>query len=328
MITRFIVESTFDVVADRCSGDEIVFICVEPGCGDQGGNRSVNAKTHKTSCWRCGKGGDFFKWAKRLGYDIENEAPNLSADDVFDEVEKIIKESEKRVVPIYVSPITLPKGFTRIEDDPDCYHAVRIERMAKRKRLRWKDMVKAGVGFTQEGKWEPFAIFPVTEWGVTTYFQGRTYNDPEEGSTKKFPSRSEVPLGSRYWLYNIDRLREEKASKIILVESILNVLSLERELELRNIEGVVPLAIFKHHISKEQAAKLAALSFLDEICLMFDSDATKDAYKSVSHAYKLSPEMFTIVEMPEGVDANDDAELAVDGWLKRKSGIRSPIATL
>lgn len=322
-VNKFAVEAAgFQIVPDRCTQEEIVIVC--PSCSDQSGNRGISVSTALTNCWRCGIGGNFFKWARGLGYEIEElEATALTVDEaqVYLNQLQAAANATNKVVPVYVSPVDLPRGFTRLEDEPNCYHARAIEKMARQKRLYWEDFVEAGVGFTREGPWEPFAIFPVTEYGVTTYYQGRTYGYVEEGkTTKKFPHRSVIPFGSKYWLYGIDQLRAVKASRVILVESILNVLSLRAELRYRGIDNVVPLAIFRHHISKEQAAKLAACRYVKEICLCYDSDATKDAWKQAISTYGITPEKFTVVEMPEGVDANDDAALAVDRWLDRKKG--------
>ena len=51
---------------------------------------------------------------------------------------------------------------------------------------------------------------------------------------------------------------------------------------------------------------------------MFDSDAISASYGEVAGSESLSKITKTVVEMPEGVDANDDAELAVRLWQQRK----------
>jgi hypothetical protein len=187
--------------------------------------------------------------------------------------------------------------------------------MAERKNLGWKDMTKAGVGFTRTTpEWEPFAIFPVTEWNRTVYYQGRTYIDTPGQSTKKFPSKRVVPTGSSQWVYNIDKLRQG-AHTAIVVESILNVLSLERELEHLGVTGVVPIAIFKHKISSPQWEKIKGCRHLKEVCLMFDDDALAEAQKTASTYVNHCK--LTVVEMPKGVDANDDAQMAMKRFGRR-----------
>ena len=310
----------FEVVRDRCTREEIVIICQTQGCGDRSGNRGISIKSGKTNCWRCGKGGDFIKWARSLGHVIEEDEVNVAVEDIPEALNSLLKASNK-ISPAYVADVKLPSGFVSLCDEPDCGYAKLIAKMAKRKNLELEDFIRAGVGFTRlDSYWEPYAIFPVWEWGKVVYYQGRLYSKDKEvemGMSKKFPSKKIVPLGSRHWLYNIDKLRA-KGHTAIIVESILNVISLEKELKARKIKGVIPVAIFKHKISREQAKKLAALRNVKEFCLMFDSDAIGsawDAVRKVGINGKLS-----VAEMPEGVDANDDAVIAVDQFFKRKSG--------
>ena len=313
-VSKLTVSSVFEVVNDRCNDEEIVFLCPEQGCNDKSGNRSVNARSGLTSCWRCGKGGDFYKWARRLGVEVEPDEVSASLDVVTHELDAALADRKKKAV--YAVQVPLPRGFQLVENYPRAYQARRISRMAQRKNLTVGDMISAGVGFTDSGDWDAYAIFPVIEWGRVVYYQGRTFDDPDYGSTKKFPSRSVCPYGSRHWVYGIDEARS--ATKVVIVESILNVLSLRREFKRLGIDDVVPLAVFKHKISAEQVIKLAGLRYLKEMCLMFDSDAISASYGEVAGSESLSKITKTVVEMPEGVDANDDAELAVRLWQQRK----------
>src|SRR5690606_30144754 len=182
--------------------------------------------------------------------------------------------------------------------------------------------IDAGAGFTREHpKWEPFCIFPVFEWGKVVYYQGRTYRDPKpdpetgkKPSTKQFPTKHEIPLGSRYWVYDIDRLRAPAAKVGIVVESMFNVYSLKNELQ---TDEVVPVAIFKHKISPEQQAKLLTARGIKEICLMFDPDAIGAAWDSCR---KLTNVIKVTVAppLPKGIDPNDDAKAAVKTFEQRK----------
>lgn len=319
---RLAIESTFEVVRSRSTGDELVIIC--PGCRgvDASGNRSINLKTGKTNCWKCNVGGSVYAWAKRAGYDLDiGDAPAPSTDELDGMMLEITVHQPTSSS--YVPSVKLPRGFIPVAEQPRSAYAEMIAEMAERKKLTFEDMVTAGVGFTrQDPRWEPFAVFPVDEWSRPVYYQGRTYNDPERDpvtgkkpSTKQFPSRHECPLGSRHWLYGIDELRAAPGAKAVIVESILNVLSLRKELTRRGIGGVVPLAVFKHAISPEQQRKLLAAK-PGEICLMFDGDATASAFKDagyLSNSCKVS-----VAEMPIGTDPNDDAVLAVDRFLARQ----------
>jgi hypothetical protein len=315
------VNSLFTVVPDRSTRDEIVIICPEPGCGDQGGNRSINVKSGKTGCWRCNKGGDFVKWARRLGHiidDSETSAVTISSlDTMADDMDK----SERTFSPVGVE-VSLPKGFVYLRDEPDSAYARLIGKMARRKNLSLDAFIKAGVGFTRESEvWEPFAIFPVYDWDKLVYYQGRTYIDKPGESTKKFPSRNELKYGSSCWVYNLDRARKTRAKTVIVVESILNVLSLEEELARRGIVGVVPVAVFKHAISNIQENKILAVRSVSEVCIMYDADAKLSAIKeSKKFVNRVS---ISITDIPPGEsgrtqDANDNAAMAVDQFLKRQ----------
>jgi hypothetical protein len=312
------VEMLFDVIPDRSQGDELVFLCPEPGCGDRSGNRSVNLRTGKTNCWRCNKGGDFVRWATQLGYPVEiEEEPGLAVGELSGMVAGLgVPEGRQ---PSYVPQVCLPAGFTLLADEPDGAYARLIGRMAERKNLDLADFIEAGVGFTRvDPRWEPYAIFPVFEWGRVVYYQGRTYTDEPDRATKQFPSRSEVKLGSRHWLYNFDELRE-RGGVAIVVEAILNVRSLRRELAARGV-GATPVACFKHKVSAEQLGKLSSVKGLAEVCLMFDADALASAYEECRRLQGGVP--VTVVKMPSDaqgrkVDPNDDARLAADLFAKR-----------
>jgi hypothetical protein len=322
-VNRALVARFFTVVDSRCTADEVVIIC--PDCAKVGGqdltgNRSVNVKTGLTSCWKCGTrqghSGLFEHWAKKYGYDgSQAEQSAASIDELEDELSRIDDPVGKRAA--YFSDVRLPRGFTRLEAEPDSVYARYIVRMAVRKRLTLEDFVKAGVGFTRDDpRWEPFAIFPAYEYSRLAYFQGRTYVDVPGENTKKNPLQSECRFGSSYWVYNIDRARDLKPATVVVVESIFNVLSLERELEERGVTGVVPVALFGHKLSKIHAVKLRSLRGVKEVCFIYDSDAYEDALMSARHfvnAYTV-----TAVKMPPGQDANDDAKLAVNLFEKRK----------
>jgi hypothetical protein len=318
---RMQVEALFDVVQERSQGDELVFIC--PECGDRSGNRSVNLKTGKTNCWRCNRGGDFVSWAKHLGYPVEVEEENAPARQDLGKLVAPLDETFKKLGGgSYVSGIALPRGFTPISAEPDGAYARMIGRMARRKHLELDDITAAGAGFTRDDpKWEPFVIFPVVEWGRVVYYQGRTYSEEPGENTKLFPSRREVALGSRHWLYGIDPLRESGGIAVVM-EAVLSKISFEKELRRRGIGHVWPIACFKHKISAEQIAKLSIVRGLKEVCLMFDPDAMADAYRECSRLYSYVP--VTAVKMPfaydgRKLDPNDDAALAVDLFRRRSS---------
>lgn len=313
------IENTFRIVPDKSTSEELVFMC--PECGDHSGHRAVNLKTGKTFCWRCNKGknnkGFFLAWAKALGYQFSDDGGRSLP------VEQVLygEDGQESAVPV-IQEVKLPKGFTQIKHRPKSVYNTLIGDMAKRKNLMLEDFYEAGVGYTMDSPlWEPFAIFPVREYDMPVYYQGRTYIDVPGETTKKFPSRNEVKYGAAYWVYNIDEVRASKPKTVVIVESILNVLSLRWKLrELGWHKTIVPVCVFKHHISQVQIIKLVRTE-VKEFCLLFDHDAIAATWRNVSRLADRC--RVTIAEMPmkdgnEKMDANDDVEAAIDAIKNRK----------
>ena len=314
------IESLFVVVASKCTPDELVFIC--PECGDKTGNRAVNIKSSKTFCWRCNRGknnkGHFVAWARALGYEITADSGFSSTP-----VNELLYQDESKPsgVPV-LQEVDLPKGFIPIARTPKSIYTKLITDMARRKNLDYQDMVEAGVGYTPDDPyWEAYAIFPVQEYRMTCYYQGRTYIDVPGETSKRFPSRKYVKWGAGYWVYNINEVRLKKPEIVVVVESILNVLSLRKKLRQLGWDSVVPVCVFKHSISQVQATKLFRCKGIKEFCLLFDHDAIDATWRNVSYlGNKLA---VTVAEMPtkdgnKKLDPNDDVEAAIDAIEQRK----------
>ena len=312
------IESLFQVVKERCTPDEIVFICPVPGCGDESGNRSTNLKSGRTNCWRCNKAGDFVKWAKFLGYSIEEGTSSVGVALENVDLRPWVPQAEHAPV---VRDIPLPEGFHFCSDYPNSVYTQLIGEMAERKNLSLEDLLAARVGFTQKSiKWEPYALFPVFDYDRVVYWQGRTYDDVPGATTKRFPDKTEAPYGAKYWVYGVDELRRDKSSVVIVVESILNVLSLRRYMHENGLAGATPVCVFKHYLSAPQARKIIELPFVEEICLLYDHDATRSAWqKSVMIGDYVRT---TVAQMPPGPggaknDPNDDVATAWEVFERR-----------
>lgn len=328
----------FTVVHPRCTAHEIVILC--PQCGDASGNRGVSVKTLATNCWRCAKGGGLVRWAEGLGIqvDLGDTTPaGVEVDEMAQMIEALDRQGEVVAPSGYVPEVKLPAGFTRIEDEPDCAHSRLILKMAARKGLGLEDFKAAGVGFTRSPtRWEPFAIFPVWEWGRPVYYQGRTYVDRPGESTKQFPTRDECPLSSRYWIYGWDEVAAQ-GGEVILVEAILNVLSLRREIRRRGLTGITPVAVFKHKISdfqfnKLQKAATRAAAGNHPVTgwnVMYDGRTRKEVEhdepgSALASARRDAGLLFnglipvSVVELPDRVDPNDNPALALDCFLARR----------
>src|SRR5262252_3415460 len=160
---RHAVESLFQVVRERNAGDEIYFVCPEHDCGDVTGNRSVNLKSGKTFCWRCSKGGDFIKWARKLGYDTSDDQETFLCQEPLAEMDFSFKRDQRTLLPL-IRAVKLPYGFRYCHENQHNVYTELIAEMARRKRLAIEDLFRARVGFTKvDPRWEPYAIFPVFE---------------------------------------------------------------------------------------------------------------------------------------------------------------------
>lgn len=312
---QLVLSNHFELVPNRSTADELVIICPScpPNNPDTTGNRAVNIKTLRTNCWRCGIGGQLVPWCRKVGVKLDLSADQLKSASV-DELDSLLAELDRPPVKAtgYVPSVPLPKGFTRLDTSPErSYHKL-IGRMAVRKRLTLDAFKAAGAGYTEEDdRWEPFAIFPCYEWGRPVYYQGRTYVDTPGESTKLFPSRKECPLSSRYWVYNIDKLRG--GGKIaILVEAVLSVLSLELELAKRGIKDAVPVGCYKHHLSDNQRTKILACN-PKEVCVMFDGDSYDASVKTaISMVNATQASAIRLFDDDRRKDPNDDAAAAID----------------
>ena len=324
--TIALIHDHFDVVKDRSTPDELTIVCPQPGCADTTGNRSINIKSGLTNCWRCNVGGLFSRWAKSLGLEVDESSEGPGSVTDLDELADSIGTSERRGQ--FVVSVELPRGFTRVEDDPYSAYSRLIEQMAVRKNLELQDLTQFGVGFTRTNPlWEPFAIFPVFEHGRVVYYQGRTYIDKPGEATKRFPSRSVVPVGSASFLHNLDTARKVEKPILIIVESILNVISLSKVFQGTH---VVPVCCFKHALSKVQETKLLAIRGVQEVCIMFDADSHDAAVKTAAKLSQFKPASVAKIEPEAGrktKDANDDVDAAVDAFANRQF-FRSSVDTL
>ncbi len=312
------IQNLFTIVKDRSTEEEVCIVCPQPGCGDTNGNRSVNLRSGKTFCWRCTKGGDFVKWARHLGYEISQDAVETSDLDMLEDWDRPGRPAQRTPVP---DNVKLPAGFTPIALKPNSVYTKLIVKMAERKNLGADDFLKAGVGFTEEGIWEPYCVFPVVEYDQLVYYQGRTYYDRPGENTKRFPHRNTLPLGARYWVYNLNALAHREARVAVVVESILNVLSLEKRFKELGVTEYVPVCVFKHKVSVPQLTKILRYKNIEEICLLFDHDAIGNAWEQ--SGYVEVKKRASIAEMPAGLnnskqDANDDVDLAIDSIIARK----------
>ena len=102
----------------------------------------------------------------------------------------------------------------------------------------------------------------------------------------------------------------------MVVESVLNVLSLRRKFREIGCTDMVPVCVFKHHISNVQLLKLIRCTALKEVCLLFDHDAIEATWRLVSTLTNRKIGV-TVAEMPlldgnKKLDPNDNADAALE----------------
>lgn len=318
------IAKSFEVVSGRSTADEIYILCPVPGCEDRTGNRSINVKTLRSHCWRCR---DPQPHHVKALYRLKGLEWLEDGTDGFEDFADRLAEVEVKRAVTPVQTVELPEGFSLLsENRRSCYWRFCAD-MAERKHLSIEDLEEAGAGFTRSGPWEPFCIFPVYEGTRCVYYQGRTYSDEGFETTKKFPSKKEITYGPGYWVYNLDALADREVSLVIVVESVLNVLSLRRKLrELGSDREIVPVCIFTHRVSRSQAAKFQRYRHVKEFCLLFDSDSSALALES--GARLRASLSVTVARMPHGKnadgsqrltnDANDDVEAALYAVTERE----------
>lgn len=314
----------FQVVKDKSSDEEVIILCPVEGCTDRSGNRSINVKTLYTNCWHCQgrqvKQPHHVKSLFRL-VGIEFEIDHLLEPA---EVMELLRGKEKPAL-TPVQEVELPSGFELLtENRSSCYWKF-CRNMAERKHLNIEDLENAYAGFTRDGPWEPFCIFPVIESNRIVYYQGRTYSDEGFDKTKKFPSKKEIRYGMTYWVHGLDDLVDTKIEMVVMVESILNRLSLKKRLTELGIHHIAPVCVFTHYISRSQVAKIMRYKHVKEWCILFDSDSTGMAEKSAMSLSALVPTTFAA--MPPGTnedgtvrgtnDANDDVDTALEAIAER-----------
>ena len=312
-------EAYFTVVSERSSNDVVTIVCPESGCGDSSGNRTFDLKAGVTNCWRCGNptSGHAGRWLHLKGIEVEDiQGPSETTASLKEKFNRPLATNSK----LANEGIWLPRGCRPLDSDVSHPIVQEISLMAQKKNLELSDFIQAKCHFTDaqfesKADWSQYCVFPVYEMGRLVYYQGRTYSMSKEGGpTKMFPSKAMVPSGSKFWVYNWDHASAPCVEVVIVVESILNVLSLRKALRSIGVDWAEPVAIFKHHLSQIQVDKLLLLG-APEICLMFDGDALSSAW---SEAKKLvATKKVSIAEMPVGRDANDDVNLALDRFETR-----------
>lgn len=330
-LLKKLLQENFIEFPDRHRGDEFCIKC--PDCEeDHSGHRSVNLRTGLTNCFLCNRGGHIKRWLKDQGVDPEDAFPVFRGqEDWTVAVENLVYRRPRWTNQRWAADPKLPCGFTALANDkppPGKKHTIYftlIAAMAERKHLDVADFIGAGAGYTRDDpQWEPYCIFPVMEWNGPRYYQGRTYIDEPDRPTKRFPSKALFPEGSAGHLYGFDEVRSPSTRRVVLVESILNVLALRKKFRQQDTLDIVSACCWQSSVSHYQWLTLLKARHLEEVCIFFDHDATAKAWDAAEKALKRYGPRFriTIAEMPPTcgptTDPNDDVEAALEAFAARK----------
>jgi hypothetical protein len=105
---------------------------------------------------------------------------------------------------------------------------------------------------------------------------------------------------------------------IVCVEAILNVLSLEKV-----DDSFVPVCVFKHSISSAQLEKMTGFPCVKEICVLYDSDSTEDAWieagRKLASRVKVSVAKMPVQPGKKKGDPNDNPLAAIEAIRNRRS---------
>ena len=263
------------------NGDQINVRC--PYCHrrgmteDKSGHLGINTAINKVHCIRCDWGhGNAMAWLEKFDVHIA-----VNVVDVMREVDDLKRIFEVRKLRFDPSVTPVPRGFRRISMGQDDVFTDSL----RAKGLTVEQMVKHGVGFCEEGKYDGYVIFPFYEEDVQVYFQGRAayaglLADPK---TKKKNPPSVDGMGKNAWLYGIQRAF--KGCRLVLVEGTLDQISLQEFFDQEGDADTVVVSLQgtsmsfpdpARHPLNSQWGKLAYFK-PSEVLTLLDSDAFKKA---------------------------------------------------
>lgn len=226
-----------------------------PACDDQkkafnwNDAKQVGCCFHADCRWYYQRGGVTAR--RLLGF--------FSGSNVVPIIPNIVEASEPEV--------GLPEEFRVIEEQKPNLRETLYAYLSSRGISR-RVVDKARLGYCENGKHWGYLIFPVfNEDGEVVYWQGRRFKDREPKFINPKSSRKTELI------YRINPTARPK--KIVLLESILNVLTLEN---MSVGATTVPIGLFGKTISLIQIQKVLEVEkYLREIIIALDPDARREA---------------------------------------------------
>lgn len=247
------------------SRNHIISTC--PFCGKDD-HFYINTITQLFDCKKCGEDGNIFKLLIHLGKlyligdfkSIERSRIKLLSE---------YSEIEDEVVNIKVENRKLPIGFKRIYESD----YLKSRKFVKR---NFEDNI---IGITNlKPSLKNYVIFSINENDGCKGFVSRyTKVIPEE--QKKFILRYRNDKGANFskLLYGFEKVNK-KTKTLILVEGLVDKITLDNFLRLDLYDDIKSLATFGKKISQYQILKMLE-SGVENIILIFDMDAIKEMKK-------------------------------------------------
>jgi hypothetical protein len=204
-----------------------------------------------------------------------------------------VEEKQTEVIQVSeTADVKLPEEFELIEKMSDPILKEDLLSYFASRGIHKKLVYKAKVGYISEGKLWGYLIFPCFDNGECVWWQGRRYKN----RTPKFfnpPSSRKNDL-----LYGINQVKRPK--RIVLVESIFNVLTLDTPYESQDlIRGLLGKTM-----SEQQMDRILCYErHCEEIVVALDPDAIRDAVEIASRLIGIIP-CVRVPIFPEGQDVN------------------------
>lgn len=182
----------------------------------------------------------------------------LSATEEHQGYERLVAKAVKHKE---YNPIELPQGYTLISMGKSIL-ADAARRSLTKRGFNIKKLAYCGVGYTLEGEYAGYLIFPFYDNSTLKFFQGRIFAG--FGPKMKNPPEEVYGIGKSQLIYNRDALYMYR--RVYVVESITNALTI----------GDNATALLGKKASQYQLSQLIKAP-CEEIIIILDPDARSEA---------------------------------------------------
>ena len=266
----------------------------------------INRNTQLWDCKKCGDEGNIIKLLSFLGKLFmigEFKSIDRTKISLLSEIE----EDEEPITTLEVKSIKPPLGFKRVFQDDYCESRKLTKRNLKQHKIGYTNLVPS---------LKDYVIFLVEEDGECKGYLSRYTGNLPKGSKKpKYNNAKNCEFS--HLLYGFDEITKN-TKVVIVVEGLIDKLTIDNYLGLYKEEDVKCVATFGKKISKFQILKLQSKG-VEDLILIYDEDAIKEMKK-----YSLILDEFFNVKVgfTFGGDINDSSRDEVGKIFSR---LKSPI---